>query len=142
MRDMTRSPTAVPLRPAYGDAAEAHVRSYWRSVGAVALAHALAEPTEEVVARLWPRDQQAATFVRAATVPASMGTSGWAAELSQNTVAPFLSGVQHKSGAARLFNECLRISLAGSNTAKLPQITTALSGSFVGEGQPIGVVQG
>jgi hypothetical protein len=102
----------------------------------------LAQDPSKTVQRMWPDDDAASLVTRASSVPADRTTTGWADIFAGSAVGPFLSGIALQSAAARLFSECLRVSLSGPNTATLPYMTTFPTSAFVAEGAPIPVVQG
>jgi hypothetical protein len=78
--------------------------------------------------------------LKAASAPAATSTVGWAKELSPIVVA-FLTNLVPMSAGADLLGRALGLSFDGAGQINLPMVTTPLA-DFVGEGQPIPVVNG
>jgi hypothetical protein len=103
---MTRSPFAVPLRPAYEEADTARFRAFWRALTAFVLAQLSRDDPVDVVRQTWERDEAAHLITRAVVGPAS--TTGWGAETLSTVIGPFLHGIATRSAAARLFFRLFR----------------------------------
>jgi hypothetical protein len=112
-------------------------RSLGRSLIRAATATALASfgradgDREAIVRRSWPADRAALRVVnRAAVDPAD--TSGWGEPVAGNLTAAFLTGLAPMSGAARLMQAGLRVSLDGPPWA-FPYLDDPPEPAFIGE---------
>jgi len=141
-----RPPFAVSLKPDFAGAASANVRSYWRAITSIAIAHQSVNDVSalQVAQTFWKDDAGVSLFTRAAVNPADTATTGWAKELAQTQIGAFLSGIAPDSAAARLFLECPRVELDHINAVSLPAMppANAPTGAWVAEGAPIPGVQG
>jgi hypothetical protein len=81
-----------------------------------------------------------ALLLRAATIPATTGVSGWAAELAPTITSAAVSSLVPVSAAADLMNRILPLSFDGARKISVPNVTLPL-GDFVMEASPIPVVQ-
>jgi hypothetical protein len=142
---MTARPDRIPFRPSdYREAAGTVAKAYWRGIAAQVLAEIYKESPGRVLKHLWPSDTAAdALLMRSATSPADTTTSAWASQVvGSPLLGPFLSGIQPRSAAARLFGQCLRVDLVGRNAAKLPLMTTVPAPAFIAERAPAPVIAG
>jgi Phage capsid family len=137
---MNPRPEGIPLRPDPALATERTMASLARAC--VCLSHAVYAPglpalEAFVHERGWQGDRANAILTRAATTPAMTGTTGWAKELAEVSVA-FLRSLVPMSAAAQLLEQCVALSFGTSASIHLPVISAG-SASFVAEGQPIRV---
>src|SRR4051812_41665227 len=65
---------------------------------------------EDAARQMFGRDEVTDIVLRAATSPATIGTSGWASQLAQSAVADFVVGLAPVSAAAELISRGLRVS--------------------------------
>jgi len=131
-----RRPLGVPAkevapRDLLARAAAVHLTSYVRR-----------QSLEQVLAERYPDHEATAIVTRAAVAGATTTTTGWASELVQQANADFLSNLDPNAIFPRL--AALGTSLQfgpGSGSIKIPSraTTPSISGSFVGEAQPIPV---
>ena len=131
-----RRPLSVPAkevapRDLLARAAAVHLTSYVRR-----------QSLEQVLAERYPDHEATAIVTRAAVAGATTTTAGWASELVQQANADFLSNLDPNAIFPRL--AALGTSLQfgpGSGSIKIPSraTTPSISGSFVGEAQPIPV---
>jgi hypothetical protein len=133
----------IPLRPDPFAFNEAVVRSLCRACIAAAdhIRDRSSNVSVESIFRRkgWDDDRLGLLVTRAATVPASMTQTGWAAELATVSQA-FLTTLAPMSAGAALLRECLTLSFDQSAHIRLPTINPGVA-TFVSEGQPIRVSQ-
>jgi HK97 family phage prohead protease/HK97 family phage major capsid protein len=82
--------------------------------------------------------------LKAASAPALTGVAGWAQELVQTVWASFMEVLYPMSVYPKLAAKGLSLTFGPAGKIVIPtrNLTPAISGSFVGEGQPIPVRQG
>src|SRR5262249_46627771 len=80
-------------------------------------------------------DLPANTLLRAATNPATLGTSSWAGALAATAVDDMLVGLAGPSAAAELIQRGLRVDLSGHAAVQVPGriVDPADAGAFVAE---------
>src|SRR5262245_43433525 len=133
-------PRGIPLVPANdAELVRADRRSFHRMLAARVFAHIHAQLPEDIIARSWPADNTAAWLTKASVSPDS--TTGSAGVLAITRTNPLLL-VAPRSAAARLFQECLRVDLAGINAINVPHVSLHPVPIWVAEGGPTPVVQG
>jgi hypothetical protein len=136
---MTRLP--IPLRPDPSAIRYAANRSFARAVAAfgfVAIEGRRSSDAVEIAAKVWPDDRAVTTLVKAAVSPA---TTDSASALVQTVLTDFLVSLAPQSAAADLMARGLQLKFDGAGAISAPSIS-APAAKFVGEGQPIPVVQG
>ena len=114
-----------------------------RMLTAKAVASVTRRTSEDVAARMWPKDRLIAELVeRAASAPAMTTTAGWAAELAQIFVTDAIKVMSGMSTAVQLMREGLVLAFDGHGTIMVPGLVADATGAgFVAEGAPIPVHQ-
>jgi hypothetical protein len=83
LASMTRSPSPIPVRPAWGERIRAS-DSLVRAIAAECIrANEKYKSVDDILARHWPNDANARLITRAASNPATIGGAGWADSLRQ-----------------------------------------------------------
>ena len=119
-----------------------------RSGAIMMVAHQQRKPIEDIRKATYPDDEPVRAMIdyamKAASAPAMTTVTGWAAELVQTLFASFMETLMPKSVYPRLSSKGLTLSFGRNGRISIPtrSLTPAISGSFVGEGQPIPVRQG
>ena len=122
---------------------------YLRAATCAALAYVTRSPMPEIVQRYYPqadeetRQALARIVTRAATVPATTFTTGWAIELVETSFGAYLDSLQPEAVYPRLaaMGERYTFGRAGKITIPSRATTPTIAGSFVLEGSPIPVRQ-
>jgi HK97 family phage major capsid protein len=131
----------IPLRLDEDAAREAAMTSLSRA--AVALGDRVFETKLSVAdalrQRSWGGDRLAGVLTRAASTPAALTQTGWAAELGRVS-QQFLRTLTPMSAAAALLDKCLSLSFGGDARITLPNIAPGTA-HWVAEGAPIRVPQ-
>jgi hypothetical protein len=97
---------------------------------------------ERLAAEMWPGDEPTRLVLRAATEPATTGTSGWASELAASTTSDLVLTLGPTAAAGELFR--LGTALAFGQTAQinLPGIVSASTDvAWVAQGSPMPIRQ-
>lgn len=119
-----------------------------RSGVIAALSHIERKPLGMVMQERYGNHEETAVvsnfLLRASSAPATTTTTGWAAELVSETVLDFLDTLMPNSVYRQLSAFGARFTFGRNGVVSIPARNTgaSLSGSFVGEGQPIPVRQG
>jgi hypothetical protein len=133
----------IPFRPDRTAVRDSTARSFIRACTAELLARNTRHvvPADRILARHWPDDSTAGMVLKSASSPASVGSSSWAGVLAGGAPnATFISTLGPSSAAAALLNRGLSLEWPpGVGTLRVPGIITSPTGTFLGEGQPIGV---
>jgi HK97 family phage prohead protease len=146
----TRLPTMQPKTWAQPKKEEDPGYLFIRHCVVTALAHITKKPLDQVlIERYGDRGDFEVTknvhewFTRAATAPATMTTTGWAAELAQIQYGEFFDVLMPAGIYAPLSAKGFRATLGRFAVLTMPTraATPAVAGSFVGEGAPIPVRQ-
>lgn len=118
------------------------LRDWRRSFVARAVGIETSQKVDAVVRSLWPSDEAAqARIVRGVTAPASL--TAWGAQLAGGAAGVFVRSLQATSAAANLFAAAGLAPMTGASTVALPLLTSNIGAPvFVGEGDPIPVLQG
>ena len=125
-------PGDIPVDRIFVRSVTAHCLAAWRGQGVVAA---------DIAAELWPRDLGTnALITRAATGPATIGTTGWADALAARATGAFIGSLQ-TSAAARLIAASLQINLPGYATVTLPRASSTGNPQWVSEANPLPVAQ-
>jgi hypothetical protein len=104
--------------------------------------HRQASSHEELARKQWPDDPVTPIILKSATAPATMLTTGWAAELAVTSVADLLTTLGPQSAAGELFSQTSMLSFRMASGISVPGLEVSASDSqFVGEGLPIPVRQ-
>jgi hypothetical protein len=140
-----QSSKPIPVRPVYPtDPRPDPSRALIRSATAMVMRE-IRGPThgsaEQILEKMWPRDSHALAVLRASTSPATMTTTGWAAELVPKVTTDFVSGLQLRSAFAALAARGLQLSLEGIGTILIPHAVSNAALGFVAEGAPAPVLQ-
>jgi len=135
---MTKQPTlteelrARTARPAVYlyRAAAAHVRGFANKTTAEAAARSL-----------FGSDVVTDVILRAASSPATTGSSTWAGALAQTSIDDSISAITSQSAAAGLIQRGTKTSFGGAAQIKVPGhfVDASDAGGWVGEGQPVKV---
>jgi hypothetical protein len=97
---------------------------------------------ERVAETLYPHDKQALALTKAASSPATTGSSTWAGALSPSIVGDFLAGLAPESAAARLIAAGMRVDLTGVGSINVPHRSSNLANvdaQWVAEASPFPV---
>jgi hypothetical protein len=113
-------------------------RSVARMLASVALGRRLREDPEEIVSKTWPSDVQAELLTRAAVAPTS--TTDVIA-LTPTMTGAFLHALAPQSAASRLFEHCLKLDFTSAHQFLIPYPSLLPVPIFIGEGQPMPMVQ-
>jgi hypothetical protein len=132
------SGNGIPLRPDLGATIRRERRAIERSLAGCVLAKIHNARPIQFVERQWSDDSRAAILTRAAVSPDS--TTGSASALSVARVSPLLL-IAPPSAAAKLFDRALKVDLTGIAQVNVPHVAAHPAPLFVGEGEPIPVVQ-
>jgi len=128
----THRPSVYLMRSAY--AAAYHASRYPNTRSAEAVAY-----------DRWGNDGfTAAILTRAASVPATVGSSAWAGEFSHTVTGDFIASLAPISAAAKLLEAAPRVSLDGVYQVNFPRRLGAINPTsvpWVGEGAPVPVLQ-
>ena len=73
-----------------------------------------------IAERTWPHDRQVLGILRAASAPATTGSSSWAGNLAPTLVADFVGSLAPESAAARLIAAGMRVDLTGAMQINVP----------------------
>src|SRR5262245_5213861 len=140
---ISRTPDASATRPIGGRLRPAD--HLYRAAHAALIGHVHNKTGADRAARelFGDSDQVTPLVLRAATVPATLGTSAWAGALAQAAVADAIVGLAPASAAAAAIARGLTVSLAGYGSITIPSkvVTAGDAGGFVSEGSPITVRQ-
>ena len=113
-------------------------RSVARMLASVALGPRLREAPEKFVSKTWPSDIQAELLTRAAVAPTSTSN---AAALTPTMTGAFLHALAPQSAASRLFERCLKLDFTEAHQFLIPYPSLVPVPIFIGEGQPMPMVQ-
>jgi hypothetical protein len=113
-------------------------RSVARMLASVALGPRLREDPEKLVSKTWPSDIQAELLTRAAVAPTSTSN---ATALTPTMTGAFLHALAPQSAASRLFERCLKLDFTGAHQFLIPYPSLVPLPIFIGEGQPMPMVQ-
>jgi hypothetical protein len=133
-------------RQAAGRARNTAIPDFFQRAAYVAARHA-ANPgdfdsPERVAKSLWPSDDVTPLLVRAASLPATTSTTGWASDLSPPRAGDFVGSLVPLSAAARLIDASTKVSLTGANALIIPHRQSAKPSTdvqWVSQAGPIGV---
>jgi HK97 family phage major capsid protein len=165
---MTRSPFAVPLRPAQSAAPLARPSDALFRGLACLVKHRAEDgkrPVLDILRTSYGYDDMTRGFMlgigyqvfgtdgdrqvqsylgKAASIPADLTTSGWADSLVQTTIGDFIQGLVPKAVFSQLSKLGDSFTFGRNGAVLLPSRNTAatVSGAFVGVGLPIPVKQG
>src|SRR5262245_52384259 len=125
----------VPLRPDYSAARRHSSHSMYRALTALALSGRGTGRHVDDVLKAWPHDDVPALVIRAASNPATVGTSAWAGSLAPSAVADLVVGLAPMSAGAALVAHGMRVSLEGHQAITIPNILTVATdaGTWVSE---------
>jgi hypothetical protein len=131
------APLPYPLRPDPSAARSAAVTSLARAAIAASMA-ALDRRVSitRFAERTWPNDRDVPLLLRAAVPPASTTSATTLTHIALH----FFASLVPVSAGAQLLNRGLQLTFDHYNAISLPGIT-AITADFVGQGQPIPVVQ-
>jgi hypothetical protein len=116
------------------------VKCLVRACSAAAISAYDLVPVHQVIAREWSDDSNTQWLARAATSPMDMGNTP---ALVQTVIPDFVAALAGESAAARVFREGLQLSFDNAGYIGVPTlIGNPNYAAFVGEGDPIPVVQG
>jgi hypothetical protein len=116
--------------------------SFTRFITACAVASVRRTLPYEVAAALWPADRDVIELTRAASAPAMVSVTGWAAELAHKVVTDALATLAPAAAAAEIMQRGLVLNFNGAGALIAPGFTAgAGNASFVAEGVPIPVRQ-
>jgi hypothetical protein len=113
-------------------------RSVARMLASVALGPRLREDPEKLVSKTWPSDIQAELLTRAAVAPTFTSN---ATALTPTMTGAFLHALAPQSAASRLFERCLKLDFTGAHQFLIPYPSLVPLPIFIGEGQPMPMVQ-
>lgn len=119
----------------------------WRAITVETLAHIQKKPKLQVLQERYGDDVATRHvfdwWTRAATAPAAMTTTNWAAELVRVQYGEWFDALMPKSIYGPLSAMSMRATLGQNGSISMPtrQATPTVAGSFVGEGAPIPVRQ-
>jgi hypothetical protein len=113
-------------------------RSVARMLASVALGPRLREDPEKLVTKTWPSDIQAELLTRAAVAPTSTTD---ATALTPTMTGAFLHALAPQSAASRLFDRCLKLDFSAAHQFLIPYPSLLPVPIFIGEGQPMPMVQ-
>lgn len=134
---------AVARRPLGVPTKDVAWRDYvFRAAGAHLQAYIQRRAIEDVVRERWGEDEATLVVTRAAQSTALTTQTGWAAELIQTSNADFMASLPIDSVFNPLSGAGTTLSFGpGSGAIKIPSMaaTPSITGSFVGEAQPIPV---
>jgi hypothetical protein len=145
---MAPRPDRIPLRPDPSALRSRAVNNFVRLVTAYLLrATSGGQALDDILWRYWSTEEgrEIQTLSRAATLPGSTASGGWAATLAQTTSREFLMSLGPVSAGSTLLRRCLTFEFGENADAgiKVPAIVTAATGSggFTKQGDPIAVKQ-
>jgi hypothetical protein len=125
----------IPLRANPAAIRERSVSALMRV--AVAHARAVFDPIRspaDMAAKLWPRDTDVATILKAATTPTTVAASS---ALAQTIIFDFIASLAPASAGAQLLAQGLELSFDRKAVINVPGfIADGSNVSFIGEGQP------
>jgi hypothetical protein len=124
-----RTPVVVPEDRDRNGFAER--RSVQRVLAAKALATARKLNAADILRAAWPGDGQAAMLLKAASPPLTTG------DYPQIQTTAMLRNLAPSSAALKLFADSLQIDLGGITSVSVPHIAPAPLAVFIGEGQPM-----
>jgi hypothetical protein len=101
-------------------------RAFARAAFATARAAFDGRNPTEVAEMTWPTDRQALVTTKAATAPASTGTSSWAGALSPTSTIDWIASLAPQSAAARLIDAGMKVSLEGQTAVLIPHRSSNL----------------
>lgn len=118
------------------------LRDWRRSFVARAVGIETSQSVAAAVRSLWPTDEATQErIIRGVTAPASL--TGWGSQLAGGAGAVFVRSLQATSAAANLFGAAGLAPMRGAATVSLPLLSSNIGvPTFVGEGEPIPVMQG
>jgi hypothetical protein len=103
---------------------------------------ATAQDVMNVLERVYEDDDVAPMLFRAATVPATTTTAGWADSLANASFADFIGLMGPAFAGSALLSRCLQLNFGPSANVIVPSLVTSASNtSFVAQGAPIPVRQ-
>jgi hypothetical protein len=122
-------PTTSLIRAATAACLTAHRGGYHRD-------------SEKIIEAEWPHDRVAPLILRGASAPASMSTSGWAADLVQGTIVDFSLNTGPSTAGFTLLSRALQLEFGGKGVLVVPLTTPAANDvTFLGESGVIPVHQ-
>jgi hypothetical protein len=127
----------IPLRPDYSAARRATSLPLVRAAAAYLIANIENSFIGDVIARLWPRDDDAKLIAKAAVVPASTTNT---TALAETALADFIVSMGPASAGAALLARGLQLQFDNRAAIMVPGVLSAAGNtSFVQEGAPIPV---
>jgi hypothetical protein len=116
---------------------------FLRCLTARAIAALTRERPEEIAAQRWSSHKVLLEILtRAASAPAQIGVTGWAAELIRLVVMDSLEALGPASAGARLLKSCTVLTFDEGGLISAPGfVASAANAGFVGDGSPIPVRQ-
>src|SRR5215204_5829181 len=143
---MTKSPTAIPLRPMTEDRGQQRAPAFTKA--AAALLKALecrqrgGDDAETIAKRAWGASDAATWLTRAATSPATTADSAWAGALSATVNVDTLMALGPASAGAELLRRGLLVNFDGAGSIRIPTILSAATDTpFVEQGAPLPIRQ-
>ena len=144
---MTRSPSAIPVRPLTEDRARVTRPADYLAKAAVSMLLSVQDDRFErdprrAAAALWPgEDGPTQIHLRAATATATTGTNTWASQLATVAVADLLSSMGGFSAGGELLRRGTQFQTGQAATLSVPGMlaTPGAGGAFVSEAGAIPV---
>lgn len=134
---MTR-PFPLPADIANGRAAARASVHVWRAAAASLRAYVTRSTPMHCAERMFRRDTITPEILKAATGPAEIATTGWAAEISRVAIFDMLQSITSISAAAEVISRGLKITMDGVGTHRVPGrvVNPAAAGAWIAEGNP------
>jgi hypothetical protein len=113
--------------------------NYLFRAGAASLRAYVTKSTPEFVAgKMFKGDVVTAEILKAATAPAEVATTGWAAEIARVAIYDMIQSITSVSAAAEVISRGLQLNMDGVATIHVPGriVNPAAAGAWISEGNP------